>query len=276
MKIAILNDIHVGIPLQFKNLKRAASDLVENHLPPLLRYIQETHQPDLLVNLGDLIRSQGAEHDLSHYQRVIKYFCSIKTPQVHLVGNHELKCTPVQAIEEVWEKHGFQQKSYGSQEFEEAHVVWLGLEIRDGQYKRRVVPEEQVLWLKDFLGSVTKPVFILTHTPLDEQNVAGNFFFETFDARRTEGFFIENSEALRQIILACPHVKAVFQAHLHYFHCKMIGHIPFITCPAMGDNICGPNAQDHVPEIYTLLDFEGGRFTAKAYAREFCFAGFEH
>ena len=41
----------------------------------------------------------------------------------------------------------------------------------------------------------------------------------------------------------------------------------------MGDNICGPNIRDNVPEIYTILTFEKNRIIAKAYSGKYCFAG---
>lgn len=275
MKIAIVNDIHVGPPLQFKELMRASSHLVEQKLQDLLHYIQNTHQPDLVVNLGDLIRSQNRESDVSLYQKLIPFFRTLQTPSLHLVGNHELKCNSVETIESLWENHGYLQKSYGSLEINGHLIVWLGLEIRDTHYKRRVVPDEQVVWLQEKLQQTQKPVYLFTHTPFDDHDVTGNFFYETFDARNTQGFFLENGNHLREIVATCPYVKAVFQAHLHYFHCKMIGSVPFITCPALGDNICGPNAQDNVPEIYTIVQANNSRLNIKAYSREFCFAGLE-
>jgi hypothetical protein len=80
---------------------------------------------------------------------------------------------------------------------------------------------------------------------------------------------------IRKAISTSRHVVAVIQAHLHYFHAKKIDTIPYITCPAMGDNICGPNVKDNVPEIYTILSVDKGKVVAKAFSGKYCFAGYE-
>ena len=57
MKIAVVNDIHVGKTLEHKGRVRASSHLVED-APNFLKDIQQQHSPDALINLGDLIRSE--------------------------------------------------------------------------------------------------------------------------------------------------------------------------------------------------------------------------
>ncbi len=51
--------------------------------------------------------------------------------------------------------------------------------------------------------------------------------------------------------------------------------LPYLTCPAMGDNICAPQLQENFPEIYTILTADSSNITCKAYSRDFCFAGVE-
>lgn len=64
MKIAIVNDIHVGKCLEHNGKVRASSHLVEDMLKGFLQGIISEHTPDALVNLGDLIRSEGREYSM--------------------------------------------------------------------------------------------------------------------------------------------------------------------------------------------------------------------
>lgn len=275
MKIAIVNDIHCGKSLIHNGKIRAASHLLEDFLSSILHQIIKQHSVDFLVNLGDLIRSENKASDIARYPRVLNSFKNLSCPVLHLVGNHEIKAMTLGEVEKIWKSSGFDQLSYGIREFDTLRILWLGLEIDEHQYVMRRLPEAQLQWLRNTLNQSTKPAIVLTHCAIDDHNVDGNFFYEAYDNRQKIALFLENQDAVRQIISKSGCVKAVLQAHLHYFHIKEIDGIPYITCPAMGDNICGPDAEDHIPEIYSILNYENGRFTLKAYSREYCFAGYE-
>jgi len=274
MKIAVVNDIHVGPSLEHEGKVRASSHLVEEVLGKLLLDIQQQHSPDILINLGDLIRSENREGDLQTYRRIIHHFAQLSPPVIHLLGNHELKTMALSDIEKIWHDCGFDQKTYGCKDMGEYTLIWLGLEIHPKNYKIRL-PLEQLDWLQKQLQH-TRPTVIFTHCAIDDHNVTGNFFYETIDSKIKTAFFLENQEKIRRMIAASGCVIAVVQAHLHYFHTKQIDGIPYITCPAMGDNICGPNVSNNVPEIYTILTFEKNRVVAKTFSGKYCFAGYEN
>lgn len=275
MKIAVVNDIHVGKCLEHHGKVRASSHLVEEMLKRFLQGIVRQHEPDVLVNLGDLIRNEEKESDLTRYQRLIADFQDIKCPVIHLVGNHELKKMSLAEIEHIWQQSSFDQKSYGCRNMGHFRLIWVGLEPDSHDHKIRRLPSEQLNWLKDQLSQVKHPTVIFTHCAIDDHNVNGNFFYEAADKRNKATLFLENQEEIRSIINESNCVIAVLQAHLHYFHTKVIDGIPYITCPAMGDNICGPHVVDNVPEIYTILTFENQRIIAKAFSGKYCFAGYE-
>lgn len=113
MKIAIVNDIHIGRPLVHNNTVRAPSHLLEENIGNFLQRITQRHSPDLLINLGDLIRSEDREKDFEKYLQVLAHFSRLKTPVIHLLGNHELKKMNEKVLEKAWLQSGFCQKSYG-------------------------------------------------------------------------------------------------------------------------------------------------------------------
>lgn len=275
MKIAVVNDVHVGKSLEHEGKVRASSHLMEEMLPTFLEGIVKQHAPDVLVNLGDLIRSVEKESDLEKYRHLIEIFKNTKIPVIHLIGNHELKKMPLQSIESIWHNHGFPQKSFGSQDFNNFTLIWLGLELDPTDHRVRLLPLEQLDWLKIQLKNKERPALIFTHCAIDDHDVNGNFFYEASDNKKKTALFLQNQASIREVISNAGTVAAVLQAHLHYFHTKQIDGIPYITCPAMGDNICGPNVRDNVPEIYTILTLEPNNISAKAYSGKYCFAGSE-
>ncbi len=115
--------------LEHNDRVRASSHLVENMLPGFLREIIQQHSPDALINLGDLIRSEERESDLQKYRRLIANFDQIKSPVIHLLGNHELKKMLLEDIESAWNEQGFSQKSFGTKDIGDFTLIWLGLEL---------------------------------------------------------------------------------------------------------------------------------------------------
>ncbi len=275
MKIAILNDVHIGRALEYKGKFRAASHLAESILPQVLLDIMELHVPDLIVNLGDLIRRDSKEVDLINYRQALRHFKGLSCPVIHLLGNHEIRNLSATLIEYEWERAGFLQSSYGALHFGEARIVWLGIDADKGNHQIRRLPNEQLTWLKGILlEECSVPTLLFTHCGIDDHDVRGNYFVEAFDAPR-ESLFLENQFEIRKAIADSNAIRGVFQAHLHHFHCKFIDGIPYVTCPAMGDNICGPGVHLNFPEIYTIVTLEQGNLIVKAYSREFSFAGTE-
>lgn len=272
MKIAIITDVHVGKPLKYRDKVRASSDGVMEIFESFLKELSRNHKPDLIINMGDLIRSENEEADLSRYDTLLGYYKSLGIPVIHLYGNHEIKRMQNSDVEAKWKHHGFDQNGYGLRSFDDIDILWLKIEAEAGHY---VLPPEQITWLEKVLGESIKPLLIFVHCPVDDHDVSGNFFYEALDNRKKEALFLKNQSAVRSLICSNPNVIAVFQAHLHYFYVHSLEGIPYITCPAMGDNICAPDIEHTMPEIYTLVTIQKHQFNVKAYSKEYCFAGYQ-
>ncbi len=275
MKIAIINDVHIGKPLERNRILRAASPLVESALPQILKQIEKQHVPDLLVNLGDLIRSENKERDQERYSSALAPFKNVACEVLHMLGNHELKQMEVHDVERLWQEKGYFQKSYGLKDLGSASLLWLGMEYTPERGYKHRLPDEQLQWLEEVVSSIDKPLIVFSHCALDDQDVYGNYFYEGYEVKDKRAFFLENYEKIQAILATCPWVEIIIQAHLHYFHTKMINGVPYVTCPALGDNICAPSHANHIPEIYSLLTLSPKHLTLKAFSREYCFAGAE-
>lgn len=267
MRIAIVNDIHIGKPFIERGQMRAASHLVSNKLHKLFLYIQKKHSPDLVVNLGDLIRSESRESDLYLYKKSLDFFDLFPCEIIHLIGNHEIKQMTISDIKNFWKKKGFSQDVFGMHKLGGLQFFWLGMnESFQGPWH---IPEEQLIWLDEMLSKNSLPSLLFVHLAIDDHDVSGCFF------PNYPSFFPKNQKKVRDILLKYPHVKAVFQAHVHYFHVQYRKSLPFISLPAMVENVCGPDITDNFPEVYTILDWTNERFLVKCYSREYCFSGLE-
>ncbi len=272
MKIAIINDVHVEKSLKYQNKVRAASESIMEMFGSFLKNLSTNHKPDLIINMGDLIRSESKEIDLDRYDALIGYYKSLELPVIHLLGNHEIKRMPHNEVEARWKHHGFDQKSYGHRSFGNIDILWLGTDEEAGFY---VLPSEQLAWLETMLRISVKPLLIFIHCPIDDHDVDGNFFYEACDGKTKDKLFLKNQNIVKDLIRSNSNVIAVFQAHLHYFHVHSLEGLPYITCPAMGDNICAPDIEHTMPEIYTIVTIKDKQLTAKAYSKKFCFAGYQ-
>lgn len=272
MKIAIINDVHVGNPLMQGDRERSFSKEVMEMFPTFLQSLSERHQPDLFINMGDLIRSEAKDIDLERYSSLIESYKALRRPVVHLLGNHEIKQLTCDEVERVWRLHGFNQESYGYRTVGDVDIMWLGI---GNDVEGLSLPDEQLKWLEESLKLSTRPLMIFTHCAIDDQDVNGNFFYEFYDGRRKDRLFLKNQQVVRELIHSRPNVIGVFQAHLHYFHSKILNRVPYITCPAMNDNICSPEVKGNNPEIYTLVTLQGKQLSVKAYSKDYCFAGYE-
>lgn len=275
MKIAIVNDIHVGKDLIHNGKVRASSHLIGDKLEGILSYILQAHSPDLFVNLGDLIRSENREKDKEAYAKLLSLFSRMQTPIIHLWGNHELKKMEQGELEKIWLEQGIDQKSFGSKKIGGFLLIWLGLVLDPEDQKICILPNEQLDWLIKQLEQVECPTLIFSHCALDDHDTTGNFFYEAMENQSKKALFLKNQAAIRNAITSSSHVKAVFQAHLHYFSVKQIRDVPYIICPAMGDNICGPKMYENIPEIYTIITIDENQLKVKTFSREYCFAGYE-
>ncbi len=269
MKIAVVNDIHAGKPLQRGYHMRAASHLVEQCLVSLFQRIINQHHPDLVVNLGDLIRSESPEQDGLLYARIIKHFNQFNVPVIHVVGNHDLRQISVCEIERYWKETGFNQKIYGENTIQGVRCIWLAMEVSNGLYH---LPDNQLKWLEGVLKKETKPTLLFTHCAMDDHDVTGNFFLDT---KNRSPFFLSNQKSCQKIVSHHAIIRAVFQGHLHYLHTKFIDTVPYITLPAMVENTCAPEIHNNFPEVYSIINLSDKRLQVKSYSREYCFAGLE-
>ncbi len=272
MKIAILTDIHLGKDLTNPAINeestRVASSLVFSRLPALLDHISSWHQPELWINLGDVIRSETVEIDKKNYQQGLEILQQSCQPIIHLLGNHEIRQLTNQDILDIWKDLSIEQSEYGSQVFQGVRFIWLGLETRmvEGN-KRTFLPQNQLQWLATELEHSIQPAVLLSHYAFNHQNFTGNYYFETLGKNFA---CYENQQEVQEIIREFQSkILLTVNGHVHWIQVNVGSQPPQFTLPSMTENIAAPG-EKVFPAIYSILEINEGHFSLKSYSDRFC------
>ncbi|QDS87818.1 Calcineurin-like phosphoesterase superfamily domain protein [Rosistilla ulvae] len=200
----------------------------------------EREQPQMLVELGDLIDAADSVETESRYlQTINRPFSAICKDRHYVLGNH---CVDTLKKEEFLGAVE-QPKSYYSFDRGGFHFIVLDSCFRsDGQpYQRKNfkwtdanLPPAELDWLAADLKANDKPTIVFAHQRLDVSNHHG----------------VKNNAAARQLFEASGNVLAVFQGHSHRNDLKEIGGIHYCTLVAMVEG------GDQASNAYTLLDVQ--------------------
>ena len=268
MKIIAIADLHLGSKDLVKDSHvRSASSVVDQNLATFIDSLKK-HEPELIIDLGDLIRSENPENDLANYKNSFNQLSKVNVPRIHLIGNHELKKLDEKHITSCWTELGHNEQPFGIKEFDEITVVWISFEnqnINGGI--EAVLPAAQLEWLSQALTSISKPIYLFTHYAIFVNDYAGNFLFDGEFKRF--GVYNNNQDILK--VVKGSNVKAVFSAHAHWIDLSYWENIPFVTLPSVTENIAAPDASNNFPGVFSVLDPTGTSATVKVYSADYCF-----
>ena len=269
MKLAIITDLHLGnTPLVRGAHVRSASHLVAQNIDKFLKRISYTN-PDMLVNMGDLIRSQDAQTDAVNYKQALSFFDPYKSNVIHMLGNHEVKKLTENDVLKFWKEVKYGADAYGVKDIDGYEIIWVSFTnkiIDNGTVA--YIPEKQLAWLSEQLKKNNNPKLLFSHYPLEGSNFTGNFYF---DKEYTRFGHYNNSKELLDVLSEAINLKAVFAGHSHWIDLKYINGIPFLTLPSVTENIAAPDTTTNFPGIYTLVEAVKEDLVVKIYSGEFCF-----
>jgi predicted phosphodiesterase len=213
----------------------------------------EKDQPDLVVELGDLIdAADSVEVEKKYLARINKEFTNLPGDKHYVLGNH---CVTTLTKEEFLEGVG-QKKPHYSFDRGGFHFVVLDACFRsDGQpYGRENfkwndanIPAEQVEWLRADLQGTTSKTIVFAHQRLDVKNDHG----------------VKNAEQVRKALEDSGKVLAVFQGHSHKNDLKDINGIHYCTLVAMVE---GSGAENNG---FSLMDvFDSGTIRLTGFCKQ--------
>lgn len=252
MKFAIISDTHVGSSGgDYKEVQRKLISESERLVKQFVEKMNRQDLPEFVVNLGDSIEDvNDRKIDIKEFKKVIELLSKLKMPSYWLVGNHDLRTLDQDEIAEMLGyKHMYYSFNHGGYHFIVLSFIMTGDHTRVHGDIYTEVPKEQVEWLKDDLSKTNAPTIVFTHYGLAEDDMKGNFWFET----APEKGLIGNRRQIRKILEEHGNVRAVISGHQHWNRMFVHDGIPYFTVTSLVENF----KNDSIPsEAHTIVDLE--------------------
>lgn len=246
MRIALVTDIHFGPRAYFGGKLRKLTDQAGRLTREVVRRWRDEHQPDVVVNLGDVIEDESRAVDADRYREFLRELQPLVVPVLHVAGNHDQVNLTDDDLRELWDHSG---PLHYSRDIGGFHFVVLNtLETKDVSVR---LPAEQLDWLRDDLRQTRLPTLVLMHHPASEMDLTGNRWFE----RAPHICRVAERRELRRALAASGRVLAVFNGHAHWNHVDVLDSIPYITLQSLTENL-DDDAPGRPSEAFAIVDLD--------------------
>jgi 3',5'-cyclic-AMP phosphodiesterase len=258
MRFALISDVHLGPPASHAGKLRKLTHLSEELIQAFVRRMRDEVNPDLVINLGDVIEDESAEADRERYAHFVAMLHETGKPVLHVAGNHDTINLTADELCGMW---GNASSATYSQDHGGVHFSILRtIEHRD---ERIELPAEQIRWLERDLAAATLPCIVLMHHPASEMRLEGNRWFE----KAPYLCRIVERRALRDVIEKSGKVLAVFNGHVHWNHFDVIAGIPYVTLQSLIENL-DEDAPGRAAAAYAVCDLDERRLVVTVHGTE--------
>lgn len=246
LRFALVADPHIGPEKPYEGEVRKLSRHSLPYLSELAREICLSHEPQFVVQLGDLIEDADSwQTDRANFESGLNIFDRISVPVLNVVGNHDqisLSQTELAVLNK-------KESLYYSQDIADWHCVVLfssSVEHTDIH-----ISQAQQEWLAADLEASDKPSLVFLHHPLDNQDLTGNVWFEKYP----DYCFVEERAEVRRIFERSGKVQAVFNGHVHQNRVSTIEGIHYVTIQSLVEKIAEPEV---CSRSYATVTVDGG------------------
>lgn len=203
------------------------------------------------MNLGDSIEDVNDKKiDIQSFKQIHGILSNLNMSTHWLIGNHDVRTLTEKEIAEML---GY-ERMYYSFDFDLYHFIALSFKMT-GNYRQDLsditarVPDEQIEWLKTDLTKTEKPAVIFIHYGLAEDDMKGNFWFDS------EAYYalIENREQIRKILEDSKKVKAVISAHQHWNKMHVCNGIAYFVVTSLTENFKNDGIAS---KAYTIVNLD--------------------
>jgi 3',5'-cyclic AMP phosphodiesterase CpdA len=258
MRFALISDVHLGPPASHQGKLRKLTHLSEELIAAFVKRMRDEVQPDLIINLGDVLEDESPERDRERYGKFVSMLREAGKPVLHVAGNHDtIHLTPAQLCG-LW---GDTPEPVYSRDVDGVHFAVLRTIEHRGE--RIELPEEQIRWLEQDLAATNLPSIVLMHHPASEMRLEGNRWFE----KRPQLCRVVERRALRQVIEESKKVIAVFNGHVHWNHFDVIAGIPYVTLQSLIENL-DDDAPGRVAAAHAVCELDDRRLVINVYGAE--------
>ena len=119
-----------------------------------------------------------------------------------------------------------------------------------GIFKTQFISDEDLKWLKNDLEKNNLPSIVCVHFGVAEDEMKGNWWFESCP----ETALLGNKKELKEILKDDKNLLAVFSGHQHWTKKIIEDRIPYYVVGSMTENI----NNDGIPDgVYFIVEFDG-------------------
>ena len=252
MKFAIINDIHYGPTGSGweKGVQRKLVSEAEKLVKKFVVQMNTKDHPEFVINLGDSIEDVNDKNiDIQSFKTTLSWLSGLKMPVYTLIGNHDVRTLTTKEISAML---GYQMNysfNHGLFHFIALSFAMIGNHTQILSDITAEIPEDQINWLKVNLSKTDKPVIVFNHYGLAEDDMKGNFWFES----EPQYALLKNRQQVRSIFEESGRVKAVISAHQHWNRMKIHHGIPYFTVTALTENF---NNDGVSSKAYTIVNLD--------------------
>lgn len=258
LKIGFITDIHIG-PEAFhdgklRKLTHHAASLARG----VVREMNQTIKPDLLVNLGDDIEDESREADLARYLECQSILRGATAELVNVAGNHDSIYLTRDDLTSAWKHEGNLHYAIDRKGF---HLAILHtIERKDVDVR---IPHAQLEWLAADLAATSLPTIVLMHHSASEQDLEDSFWFHGVPHLA----LVKERAELREILERSGKVKLVINGHVHRNHFDVIRGIPYITIQSLIENL-DEDAPGRPAAAYGVLTIDEKRAVMRVHGND--------
>lgn len=247
LKIVIFSDLHYLDSNHDEQYNRKLTKLSIPLIKKLEEEINNNIKPDLCVCLGDLIEdTNNHDQDIVNLKYICNKFKNIKIPFYVVPGNHDLRSMNFrQEVEDIMES-GHSTFSINIKGY---HLVFLGLDVRNdlgnaegGILKTQFISKDDLKWLKNDLKDNNMPCIVFNHFGIAEDDMIGNWWFETCP----ESALLANRKELKEILRSNTEIIGVFSGHQHWTKKIKENGIDYYVLGSITENINNDGIPDGV------------------------------
>lgn len=168
--------------------------------------------------------------NIQDFQKTYKMLSHLEMPVYSLIGNYDVRTL---SQEDIAKMLGYERMYYSFDRdnyyFIAPSFVMTGDHTHDLGDIKAEMPSEQIEWLKADLVKTNKQVIVFIHYGLAEDDMKGNFWFES----ELQYALLENRVAVRTILEESGKVKAVLSGNQHWNRMKVQNNIPYFVVTSL-------------------------------------------
>jgi 3',5'-cyclic-AMP phosphodiesterase len=166
MRFALISDVHLGPAASHQGKLRKLTHLSEELIAGFVKRMRDEVEPDLIINLGDVLEDESPERDRERYGKFVSMLREAGKPVLHVAGNHDtVNLTPAELCA-LWADT---PEPIYSRDIDGVHFAVLRTIEHRGE--RIELPEEQIQWLERDLAGTGLPSIVIMHNPASEMRL---------------------------------------------------------------------------------------------------------